>query len=175
MALRQAWHGVAWRQAWRDWQACEHVELWPPIATTAVTMLVLPQSQLMLPPSKPKVKHKNNINNIKMMYQTAYCKHTWCVEAELSSENGQRHSKAFKVGLPGRDKIKRAMREPTKKRRKEEDRLVKTTCLYTRTKDLQCKQDDLERAMAASSGFQQNGSWRHLDTGLIEMSCQRLG
>jgi hypothetical protein len=25
MALRQAWHGVAQRQAQRDWQACEHV------------------------------------------------------------------------------------------------------------------------------------------------------
>ncbi|KAH9962147.1 hypothetical protein BC827DRAFT_1155002 [Russula dissimulans] len=72
MALRQAWCGMARRQAQRDWQACEHVELWPPIAAAAVTVLVLPWSQLMLPPLKPKVKHKNKINNIKMMYQTAY-------------------------------------------------------------------------------------------------------
>jgi cellobiose-specific phosphotransferase system component IIB len=103
MALRQAWCGVVWcGVVWHGGRrggtgrhvnvcmwACGQAELWPPIATAAVTMLVLPQSQLMLPPLKPKVKHKNKINNIKTMYQTAYCKHAWCVEAELSSENRQ--------------------------------------------------------------------------------------
>ncbi|KAH9958331.1 hypothetical protein BC827DRAFT_1156870 [Russula dissimulans] len=136
MALRQAWCGVVWcGVVWHGGRrggtgrhvnvcmwACGQAELWPPIATAAVTMLVLPQSQLMLPPLKPK------------------------------------RGKAFKVSLPGRDEVKRATREPMKKRRKEEDRLVKTACLYMRNKDLQCKQDDLERAMAASSEFWRNGS-----------------
>jgi hypothetical protein len=102
MALRQAWRGMAWhggrhrgrrggtgRHVNMCVQACGQVELWLPIAATAVTMLVLPWSQLMLPLLKPKVKHKNKINNIKTMYQMVYCKRTWCIEAELSSENRQ--------------------------------------------------------------------------------------
>jgi hypothetical protein len=88
-----AWHGGRRRGTGRHvnvcMQACGQVELWPPITAAAVTVLVLPRSQLMLPPLEPKVKHKNKINNIKMMYQTAYCKRAWCVEAELSSKNGQ--------------------------------------------------------------------------------------
>ncbi|KAH9952952.1 hypothetical protein BC827DRAFT_1159493 [Russula dissimulans] len=125
---------------------CGQVELWLPITAAAVTVLVLPQLQLMLPPSKPKVKHKNKINNIKTMYQMAYY-------GPRVHKLAQWRGKVFKVGLPGRDEIKRAIQEPTKKRRKEEDRLVKTACLYSRTKDLQCKWDNLERAMAVSSGF----------------------